>query len=125
MSDYRATVTREGKWWMIAVAGIAGVTQARRLAEAETMAKSFIAITLDVPEDDVTVEVDVHLSAGIEAHMQRAKQLRDTAAQAQSDAAIEVRAAAAAMKAADMPLRDIGAALGVSYQRAHQLVSPV
>jgi hypothetical protein len=46
---------------------------------------------------------------------------REAAAQARAAAA--VRKAAAEMRAAEMSLRDIGEALGVFYQRAHQLVS--
>ena len=37
--QYTATVTREGKWWMVRVGGINGLTQARRLSEAELMAR--------------------------------------------------------------------------------------
>src|SRR5665647_2131575 len=33
MKTYDITVTREGKWWMVAVPAIDGLTQARRLSE--------------------------------------------------------------------------------------------
>ena len=46
MKTYQATATRDGKWWMITVAQIDGLTQARNLADAAKMARSLIAIRL-------------------------------------------------------------------------------
>lgn len=48
--------------------------------------------------------------------------LRGQAADAQSEAARELRAAAQQLADQKLPLRDIGRLLGVSHQRAHQLV---
>jgi hypothetical protein len=53
---YEVKVTREGKWWMVAIPAIDGLTQARRLSEAELMAKEYIAVTLDVPIESVDVD---------------------------------------------------------------------
>jgi hypothetical protein len=53
---YEVKVTREGKWWMVAIPAIDGLTQARRLSEAELMAKEYIAVTLDVPVESVDVD---------------------------------------------------------------------
>jgi peptidyl-dipeptidase Dcp len=44
------------------------------------------------------------------------------AANARKEAAVESRRAAKALRASGLTVRDIGAALGVSFQRAHQLV---
>jgi len=38
-TTYTATATREGRWWLVRVPEIDGVTQARSLAEAEVMAR--------------------------------------------------------------------------------------
>src|ERR1019366_7966300 len=57
MKIYDITVPREGKWWMIDVPAIDGLTQARRLSEIKTMAVSLIAVTLDVPASQVGVNV--------------------------------------------------------------------
>jgi len=54
---YTATVGREGKWWMVHVPELNGLTQARRRSEAELMACEWIAVTLSVPIDDVAVDV--------------------------------------------------------------------
>ncbi|MGH3973534.1 MAG: hypothetical protein ACRDS9_09430, partial [Pseudonocardiaceae bacterium] len=56
-------------------------------------------------------------------HLKQAEQLREQSRQAQACAAAEVRQAARLLAEQGMSLRDVGTALGVSYQRAHQLIS--
>jgi hypothetical protein len=56
MANYTATAVREAGWWVITVEGI-GATQSRALADAPLMAREMIAVTLDVPLDDVAVEI--------------------------------------------------------------------
>ncbi len=53
---YRAEVRREGKLWLVEVPAIDGLTQARRLSEAQLMARELIAVTLGVPLSEVDVE---------------------------------------------------------------------
>ncbi len=45
---YDVNVTRDGRWWMVEVPAIDGLTQARRISEVEEMARSLIAIELDI-----------------------------------------------------------------------------
>ena len=126
MSTYTATVTREGKWWMVRVAGLHGLTQARHLGEANQMAREFIAVSLDEPLGRVEVVVTV-ISAGlvtdIDKVLQRIRAERDAAADLDRKAQQDTIDLARALLAEDVPLRDIGAVLGVSHQRAHQLVN--
>lgn len=125
MSSYTATVTREGKWWMVRVAGLSGLTQARHLAEANEMAREFIAVSLDAPIDDIEVKVAV-VSAGrvtdIDKVLEHIRAERDTAAELERKAQRDAIELARALVAEDIPLRDVGAILGISHQRAHQLV---
>lgn len=125
MSSYTATVTREGKWWMVRVAGMSGLTQARHLAEAHEMAREFIAVSLDEPIDGIEVKVAV-VSAGrvadIDKILERIRAERDTAAELERKAQRDAIELARALVAEDIPLRDVGAILGISHQRAHQLV---
>ena len=123
---YKVNVTREGKWWMVSIPAIDGLTQARRLSEAELMAKEYIAVTLDVPIESVDVQVNVERIGNVDA-------IQDLLALIQRDRAealeLEKHATQQASKLAralveqDVPLRDVGAVLGVSHQRAHQLAS--
>jgi hypothetical protein len=54
--------------------------------------------------------------------MDAAEKLRQESARSQAEAARQLRAAAQELHEAGLPLRDVGSALGVSYQRAPQLV---
>lgn len=56
-NTYNAEVTRDGKWWMVAIPEIDGLTQARSLSEAELMARQYIAVTLGLRLDDVAVNL--------------------------------------------------------------------
>jgi len=124
MTAYRVEVTREGKWWMVAIPELDGLTQARRLEEAPLMARDYIAVALDVPLSDVEVTVAVvdvdgvnvtEALAMLESEKAEAEAARERVAQ-------DTRRLAKTLAAKKVPVRDIGAILGVSHQRAHQLV---
>lgn len=120
VSTYRVSVTRDGRFWFVDVHGV-GVTQGRNLEEVADMARDLITLT----NGDESPELDVHVTLpyGVEQHLVASRALRQTAQEAQSKASEEVRTAARMLHDDGIPLRDIGRALGVSYQRAHQLVS--
>ena len=75
MTNYQVDVTRDGKWWMVSIPQLDGLTQARRVGE-------------------------------VEAH-----------------ALAEAKALAHELAEHNVPVRDIGAILGVTFQRASQLVN--
>lgn len=110
---------------MINVPAIDGITQARRYAEAEQMARELIAVTIGQPSD--TINVDVHLGsiAGtpIDELMARIDEDRATLALVQDRLNTETISIAAKLASADVPLRDIGGILGLSFQRAGQLIA--
>lgn len=54
---YDAVAVQDRRWWTILVPEIDGVTQARHRNQIEQAAKELIAVTLDVPPDDVLVSV--------------------------------------------------------------------
>lgn len=125
MSEYTASVRREGKWWMVDVPAISGTTQARRLSEAELMARELIAVTLDVPVDGVSVVVTIEAIDGLDDLADRIADIasrREQAASLDRQATREAAELAKALADLDIPLRDVGTVLGVSHQRAHQLV---
>jgi len=118
-TTYTATVAREGRWWMIAVPDVDGITQARRLTDVPAMARELIAVSLDIPADDVDVTIVHRPVDGIDvdgAARQRAADLEHATSK-------RAQALARDLAAHDIPLRDVGAILGVSHQRAHQLVA--
>lgn len=125
MKVYRVQVTREGKWWMVAVPEIDGLTQARRLSEAEGMAKDYIAVTLNIPRDSFDVNVTVEKVDGIDVAsvLGVITEDRETARRLEREAGEKAERLAKELKSRGVPLRDVGTILRVSHQRAHQLVN--
>jgi hypothetical protein len=125
MKSYEATVTRDGKWWMVAIPEIDGLTQARRLSEAERMAREYVAVSLGLPLQSVAVRLRVGMVAGIDVPGTLAEISDGRQRAAELEAATRERSTQLAreLAAANVPLRDIGTMMGVSFQRAHQLVT--
>ena len=126
MKTYQATATRDGKWWMITVAQIDGLTQARSLAESAKMARSLIAITLDASPDSFDVDLCVERVGSlsdVSAEVAAIKTIREQAAAEEREAATRTKELAKRLAHEGLTVRDIGSALGVTFQRAHQLVA--
>jgi len=126
VKTFQATVVRDGRWWLIHVPEIDGLTQARHLAEAERMARSLIAITLDAAPDSFGVELTldrVGSVADVGAEVSAIADLRARAARDEREATQKAVALAKRLAAEGLTVRDIGSVLGVSFQRAHQLVA--
>jgi hypothetical protein len=122
MRTYRVNVERDGRFWLLRVPEV-GVTQARHLREVDAMASDLIALMTEQEPSSFALDVHVVMPAPAKRHLERATRLRNKAKDSQAQAADELRAAARALAKSGMALRDIGQLLGVSYQRAHQLVS--
>jgi DNA-binding NarL/FixJ family response regulator len=86
------------------------------------MARDFIAMSTDIAPSDISLAIDRQLPITVSRHLERATQLRTTAEQARKQAAEEWRAAALELRASGMTVRHIGDALGISHQRAQQLI---
>lgn len=61
---YTVSVTRDGKWWMIAVPELDALTQARRIDDVPTAAKELIALETGVALADVEIEQHIELEPG-------------------------------------------------------------
>ncbi|RFA12425.1 hypothetical protein B7R22_14930 [Subtercola boreus] len=123
MTDFTARVVRDGKFWFITVDGVDGATQARTVREIEPMARDYISIMLGLPESEIMLATHIQLPAGAQAHLDRMAALRRESARAQTEAAEESRSAARELKASGLTTREVGSLMGVSHQRAHQLLS--
>jgi predicted RNase H-like HicB family nuclease len=124
MATYTATATRSGSWWAIQVEELDGVwTQARRLDQVEAMARDAIALLLEVPEDSFDVAVRVELTDEMRTAIEELHVAKANAEAASAEASqVAQRTVRTLHDKARLPLRDIGQVLGVSYQRAHQLL---
>ena len=119
---YHAEVDRDGKVWRIRVPEVARTTQARTLREIEPMARDLIAIMDNIPADSFGLDVTLTLPADVQAELDRSAELRDQAARSQAQAAQLARRAARRLRDQGLPLQDVGQVLGVSFQRAKQLI---
>jgi hypothetical protein len=124
MKSYEAIVTREGRWWMIEIPELDGLTQARRLDDVDQMAREYIAVTLDAPISQVAVSISGIEVAGQDVLEAKAlvEDLRRRARQLEALIADLTREFASAMADASVPVRDVSNVLGVSHQRVSQLV---
>jgi hypothetical protein len=120
---YTARVERDGRFWLVWVVELERATQARHLGEVEFMARDMIALMLEIEPDSFELVVDLVLPTDVRENVEAAERLREESARANRAAADAARAAARGLADAGLPLRDIGIALGVSRQRAHQLLS--
>jgi predicted RNase H-like HicB family nuclease len=125
MHRYQVVITRDERWWMISVPEIDGLTQARRLADVEQMARELIAVTLDVRLSEVAVEVTFGDIDGIPVGscIQTISSEKAEAARLEEDAAAKTKTLVKELVAHKVPLRDIGEMLGLSFQRVHQLAA--
>lgn len=109
-------------WWVLEAPDVGAVSQTRRLDRAADEMREAIAHLAGVPEDEVDIEVIPVVPEEVRQAMRKAAVLRSEAQRANRDAAAEARRAARTLHAAKFTYRDIGAVMGVSHQRAEQLV---
>ena len=119
---YHAEVDRDGSKWRIRVLEVQRTTQARNLREVESMARDLIAIMDDVPPGSFGLSVKITLPQDVQEELARSAALREEAARSQAQAAQASRRAARRLRDHGLGLRDVGEALGVSFQRAKQLI---
>lgn len=121
--SYTVNVERDGEFWHVHVIEIDRVTQARTIAEVETMARDLIDIMTDGRDVDADLDVHIDLPGDATAHLAEVERLRGVEADARAAAARELREAALGLKSHGLSVRDLGRVLGVSHQRASQLTS--
>ncbi|OBC03359.1 hypothetical protein A5784_14065 [Mycobacterium sp. 852013-50091_SCH5140682] len=136
MHTYKVNVTRDDKWWMITVPELDGyvtadgsinlsdTTQARRLAEVPGQALDFICTVVDAAPSEVGVEISISVDdidvTAIADEVTRERELADQHAAAAQEGA---KMLARSLSEHGVAVRDVGEVLGVSFQRAQQLIS--
>jgi len=121
---YSARMALVGRWWMVAVPEIDGHTQARRLRDAELVARELIAVTLDLPRESLAIallmepigEIDVEDRLATIRRARAEPEARGTKARS------EMAAFAGQLAGQNIPVRDIAWMLGVSSWRARKLI---
>jgi hypothetical protein len=123
---YKVEITRDGRWWMVHIPEIDGLTQARRIGEAQQMAREFIALETSTPITDVMVTVASITVPGIGDIQELAddiSDLREAARKAEAAVADATKRYAKRATQAGIPVRDIAELLDVSPQRVSQLAN--
>ena len=122
-TTYTVRAHRDGdRFWLVHIPEIDHYTQARNVAEIETMARDLIATLRGLAPTDIALEIDIALPADVRQRLDEAANLREQEAEMRRAAADNVRVAATSLHRSGISLRDIGKLLGVSFQRAGQLV---
>lgn len=128
MHEYNVEITSEGRWWRIHIPEIDGLTQARRLTEAHTMARDTLRSIAGYRLREINVEVT---SVRIEEPdfrelLESATQIKHIRAQAtelERESAERAREYAHWLVSHGIPVRDIAALLEISPQRVSQLAN--
>ncbi|BBZ03914.1 hypothetical protein MCHIJ_33510 [Mycolicibacterium chitae] len=136
MHIYKVHVVRDDRWWMITVPELHGyvtrdgstnlsdTTQARRLSEVPSQARDFICTVTDVAPSKVSVDITVSVDdIDVTAAAEKVNRDRELAERHMAAAQGEARDLARKLAARGVPVRDVGEVLGVSFQRAQQLIT--
>jgi hypothetical protein len=128
MHEYKIEITREGRWWMVRIPEIDGLTQARRLAEAPMMAREYIALDRGIPLREINVEVaSVRIEEPVFRELlesaNQIKHIRAQASELERESAERAREYAHWLVDRGVPVRDIAALLEISPQRVSQLAN--
>lgn len=119
---FTVTVERDGRFWHIWSPDVERGTSARNLREVDEMARDLIALMLDIDPRSFELDVRIELPGDAATVLEEARRQRERAAAANAHSAYLVRSVALNLSDAGLTVRDIGDALGVSHQRAQQLV---
>ena len=122
MTHHTVRAERGTKYWVVWIDGEPR-TQARREREIEPMARDWLALTHDRDADTFHLDIEVVMPEAAVAHLDRARELRETSERARIESARETAAAALVLHESGLTVREIGPLLHVSHQRAQQLVA--
>lgn len=124
MTTYHVTARRSGRWWALQCDELPeAISQVARLDQAEEWIREAIGYIAGVPEDSFDVLVSPVVPDAYRQARAEAERLRAAAAEANGRAAEESRKAARVLAGMGLTLRDIGTVMGVSHQRAAQLIA--
>lgn len=121
--DLQVSARWMSEGWQLRVEGIADPLYSRSLARAEEQVRQALEAAGAADAADASITISAELPEVVTAHLRRADELRVQASAATAQASQESTAAARALKAQGLTVRDIGAALGLSFQRAQQLIT--
>ncbi len=136
MRTYQVNVTREDRWWMITVPELNGykdadgainltdTTQARQLSDVPGQALDFICTVTDKAPSEVGVKISIAIDGiDVTKRADKVRTDRELAERYATSAQKEAKELARDLAAHSVAVRDVGEILGMSHQRAQQLIS--
>jgi hypothetical protein len=124
----RVTVraARSGQWWALRVPELPGLfTQVRRLDQAPAMVADAVATLEGLDVAEIEIDLEVELPDEVQSDLDHARDARRRAAVLDQEASLGFIDVARRLVDSGMTLREVGTVLGVSSQRAGQLVGSV
>jgi hypothetical protein len=120
---YTARAVSHGDLWVVEVPEVPQARAlARRLDQVHETARDAISLTLGVPVGSFDVHVETRIDDDdLAARVEAARALREEALATRQAASAAMEEAARSLATRGFRIRDIGALLGVSFQRAAQL----
>lgn len=123
MSRYVVEAERDGRFWFLRVVGRHDLfTQSLRLDQAEDMVRDLIAAMDDVDAESVEVEIQPVIE-DLDAEVIQARAEKVIADHFAYMASTSLRTVARRLSRMGLSVRDVGRILGISHQRAAQLLT--
>jgi len=120
MKTYQVIAKRWERGWELHIDGV-GVTQSHGVSDAEEMVRHYLE--LEGVAEPFALSIDFRAEDDLDAEIREARRAAAEAADAQEAAAEKSRAVARRLAARQYKGVEIAAVLGVSKQRASQLVN--
>jgi transcriptional regulator with XRE-family HTH domain len=122
MRHVTVTAERSGTWWVLECAESGSVSQSKRLSQVDAEMREAIAYQLGIPIDQFEIDLEIIPPQEYRELAAVADRLRDQAETASREAALVYRRAARTLAEQKLSVREIGTVMGISHQRAHQLL---
>lgn len=123
MKHFTSTARKDGRWWVVQCDQEPGaLSQVARLDQAAELQREAISFVTDIAEEDIKVTIHPVVDDSVTAEIEHARRDRAKAEELAELSSTRFRTAARALSDNGYSLRDVGTILGVSHQRAGQLV---
>ncbi|WP_343320527.1 hypothetical protein AAFM46_16735 (plasmid) [Arthrobacter sp. TMP15] len=117
-----ANAYKEGKWWMVSIPEIDGLTQCKTIEKIPEQAADLAAILLDVPVEQIAVTITYTMDEEAAAANESWHQAQAQLAAARTNVDARLADLARTLKTKGYTLKDIGALTGYTFQRISQIL---
>ena len=119
----KANAYKEGKWWMVSIPEIDGLTQCRAIEKIPAQAADLAAISLDIPADQIVINLSYTLDEKATAASESWHAAQEQLTEAKVNAETRLAELARTLKTQGYTLKDIGALTGYTFQRIGQILT--